>query len=76
MTERGAAQILSLPMYPQLSDAAVDRVIARNPQVLRLSQLSVLMNQQHAAADQHDAGQLRPAERLVPQQCASTATIA
>ena len=28
VTERAAPQILSLPMYPQLSDAAVDRVIA------------------------------------------------
>jgi dTDP-4-amino-4,6-dideoxygalactose transaminase len=29
VTERAAAQILSLPIYPQLSDEAVDRVIAR-----------------------------------------------
>jgi len=28
VTERAATQILSLPMYPQLCDAAVDRVIA------------------------------------------------
>jgi dTDP-4-amino-4,6-dideoxygalactose transaminase len=28
MTERAAPQILSLPMYPQLSDGAVERVIA------------------------------------------------
>jgi dTDP-4-amino-4,6-dideoxygalactose transaminase len=28
VTERAAPQILSLPIYPQLSDAAVDRVIA------------------------------------------------
>jgi dTDP-4-amino-4,6-dideoxygalactose transaminase len=28
VTERAAAQILSLPMYPQLCEAAVDRVIA------------------------------------------------
>jgi dTDP-4-amino-4,6-dideoxygalactose transaminase len=28
VTERAAPQILSLPMYPQLSDEAVDRVIA------------------------------------------------
>jgi dTDP-4-amino-4,6-dideoxygalactose transaminase len=28
VTERAASQILSLPIYPQISDAAVDRVIA------------------------------------------------
>ncbi len=28
MTERAAAQILSLPIFPQLSDEAVERVIA------------------------------------------------
>jgi dTDP-4-amino-4,6-dideoxygalactose transaminase len=28
VTERAAPQILSLPIYPQLSDEAVDRVIA------------------------------------------------
>ena len=28
VTERAATQILSLPMYPQISDEAVDRVIA------------------------------------------------
>jgi dTDP-4-amino-4,6-dideoxygalactose transaminase len=28
VTERAAPQILSLPMYPQLCDAAVDRVVA------------------------------------------------
>jgi dTDP-4-amino-4,6-dideoxygalactose transaminase len=27
VTERAAPQILSLPMYPQLSDEAVERVI-------------------------------------------------
>src|SRR5882762_7844560 len=29
---------------------------------------SVLVNEQHAAADQHDAGHLWPAERLVPEE--------
>jgi hypothetical protein len=29
---------------------------------------SVLVNEQHAAADQHDAGHLWPAERLVPKE--------
>jgi dTDP-4-amino-4,6-dideoxygalactose transaminase len=28
VTERAAPQILSLPIYPQLSDEAVERVIA------------------------------------------------
>jgi dTDP-4-amino-4,6-dideoxygalactose transaminase len=28
-SERAAGEILSLPIYPQLSDAAVDRVIAK-----------------------------------------------
>jgi dTDP-4-amino-4,6-dideoxygalactose transaminase len=28
VTERAASQILSLPVYPQLSDEAIDRVIA------------------------------------------------
>jgi dTDP-4-amino-4,6-dideoxygalactose transaminase len=28
VTERAAPQILSLPMYPQLSDEAIERVIA------------------------------------------------
>jgi dTDP-4-amino-4,6-dideoxygalactose transaminase len=28
VTERAAPQILSLPMYPQLSDEATERVIA------------------------------------------------
>ena len=35
VTERAAPQILSLPMYPQLSDEAVDRVIAEIRAFLR-----------------------------------------
>ena len=34
-TERAAQEILSLPMYPQLSEAAIDRTIAAVASILR-----------------------------------------
>ena len=52
VTERAAPQILSLPIYPQLSDEAVDRVIAEIRGFFGSVHTSMLVDQQHAAADQ------------------------